>query len=185
MDVGNLNADREPLGKARLENEWKRHNMVAQVNHGIPEGCVPCRIAGESLNSELQAPQIRELLHANGIESEVDAEWLECAIGATGSVLAVALVEPGPLTESAKTKHPSRKHQGIVTNTEHALSARGVGENRDDCQCYGGNADQRTAHRLSADVKEQVGRSSEWGTSAGGETLSLRSMFCQLGFDER
>src|SRR2546423_11868685 len=31
-------------------------------------------------------------------------------------------------------------------------------------------------------VIEQEGRSSEWGTSAGGETLSLRSTFCQLGF---
>src|SRR5436309_11973403 len=34
-------------------------------------------------------------------------------------------------------------------------------------------------------VKTHGGRSSESGTSAGGETLSLRSTFCQLGFLER
>src|SRR5881394_2673231 len=34
-------------------------------------------------------------------------------------------------------------------------------------------------------VIEQEGRSSEWRTSAGGETLSLRSTFCQLGIVAR
>src|SRR6266576_320865 len=126
--------------------------MVPQIHDRVAKRRIPRGISGQRLNSRLQRAEAGKLLDADRIESEVDAEWLESAVGPAGSVLPIALVEPGPLPESPEAEHASRKHQSIVTNAQHALSARWIGENGDDCQCNCGNADQRTAHRLSAGV---------------------------------
>src|SRR6266550_171809 len=152
MDVGNLNSNREALGETCLEDERESDDVIAQVHHRIAERRVPGRISSQLLQSRLEAREVGKLPDANRIESEIDSQRFESAVGPTGSVLSVPLVEPGPLPEGPEAEHTPRKQQCIVTNAEHALSARWVGKNGDECQCNCGNADQRTAHRLSAGV---------------------------------
>jgi len=157
LHVGNLNADRESLAEAGFEHKRECGDVIAEIHHRVAKRGEPGRISGELLKSCLEAGEIGELPHPNRVEREIDTERLQSAIRAARGVLAEALVEPGPLSQSAEAKHASRKHQRIVTNTEHALRGGGVGENRDDCQCQSGNADQRTTHRLSAGCEGATG----------------------------
>ena len=109
------------------------------------------------MDPDLETREVGELLYADSVEVEVDAERLERAVRTTGRVKPVALVERGPLREGPEPEHPSRQNLCVVADAEHALSSCWWGNNGDEGQCQCGYADQTTAHKFSARCEEVQG----------------------------
>src|SRR5712691_9491523 len=110
--------------------------MIAKIHHSVAECRIPVRISSQRLESALESCEVRELLHTDRIEREINAEGFQRAGRTARRILAVALVEPRPLAEGPESKHPSGEHQSVVTNAKHALMSRQIGENPAECQCY-------------------------------------------------
>ncbi len=153
--VRNLNAHREALRQARFKNEREGCNVVSQIDDCVAERRTPGWVAGQLLNAGLKRCQVRKLFYANRIQREIDAEWLERAVGTAGGVLAVAFVEPGPLADSSEAKDSSRKDQSIIAHSEDALRAQRSRHKGKASQGYSGNADEKTPHRISTGCENE------------------------------
>src|SRR5712671_4767588 len=148
--VWNQYRERDAVGESQIEDDWIRRDAIAQVHLRISKCRGPVRIACQIAKPALESGEIGELSHTDRVECEVDSEGLQRAVGPTRCVHAVALIEPCPVSNEPQPENSPRQHQGVVTDTEHALSVCGWGKNGDESECYCGNADQTTAHRFSA-----------------------------------